>query len=252
MIFYFTATGNSQYAAQKIAAVSGERTVNIADCVQNGQYAFSLADGEPLGLVAPVFFYGVPMIVTEFLQKLQLAAKPGYYSYAVLNCGGATADAHRTLRRVFPFDAYYGLLMVDNYVPLFKIVGKEEIEERLNKADTAAKEIAARVKARDKGLFNAHRGRFPYLNTLFGYPRYTRGRKTEQFTVNGDCTGCGLCESVCPRGAICWRDGRPAWVLPQCELCFACLHRCPVAAIDYGEQSAKNGRYLNPRVAFDQ
>jgi len=68
MIFYFTATGNSKYIAEKIAAETSDRLIDIAECVQAGNFAFDLADGEAVGLVVPVYWFGIPMIVTEFLQ----------------------------------------------------------------------------------------------------------------------------------------------------------------------------------------
>jgi flavodoxin len=35
MIFYFSATGNSKYAAQKLATETGEALLSITDCVKN-------------------------------------------------------------------------------------------------------------------------------------------------------------------------------------------------------------------------
>lgn len=108
MIFYFTATGNSKFIAEKIAFEIGERLINITYCIQEGRYTFELEENETIGFVVPVYFWGLPIIVAEL------------------------------------------------------------------------------------------------------------------------------------------KDRQPVWTIPQCELCMACLHRCPVKAIKYGKQRTHQGHYINP------
>ena len=59
---------------------------------------------------------------------------------------------------------------------------------------------------------------------------------------------CGLCQELCPCGAITMSEGRPAWSKPQCVRCLACLHRCPTKAIRWKSPGEDQGRYYNPRV----
>jgi len=248
MIFYFTATGNSKFIAERISAQTGDLIIDIAECVRAGSYAYVLADGEEIGFVVPVYYYGIPIIVGDFLRKLDMSKKT--YSYAVLNCGGTTANAGEQIRRLFPLDAEFGIVTVDNYVPMYKTASDEEKQARLDKAELAIDKIAERVKERSPGVFNDYTGPLPRLVTGAVYPLYKYGRKTGKFTVNDNCTGCGLCEKICPRQAIKLKNGSPVWTVPQCEICLGCLHRCPAAAINYGQKSAGNGRYVNPRVKF--
>ena len=246
MIFYFTATGNSKFIAERIAAQTGDRLVDIAECVRAGNYSYDLADDEALGFVVPVYFYGIPIIVGDFLRKLNASGKP--YSYAVLNCGSTTAGAGGQIRRLFPLDAEFGIVTVDNYVPMYKTASDEEKRARLDKSELAIDEIIRRVKGGTPGVFNDCTGPLPRLVTSAVYPLYKYGRKTGKFTVNGNCTGCGLCKKICPRQVIKIENGSPVWTVLRCETCLGCLHRCPVAAINYGKKSAENGRYLNSRV----
>jgi len=246
MIFYFTGTGNSKFVAERIAAQTSDRITDIAECVRSSNYAYEPAEDEGIGFVVPVYFYGIPSIVAEFLQKLDVPKKS--YSYAVLNCGGTTADAGGQIRRLFPIDAEFGIVTVDNYVPMYKTASNEEKQARLDKAELAIDEISRLVNDKSPGSFNDCKGSLPGLITRAVYPLYKHGRKTSKFTVNESCTGCGLCEKICPRQAIALKNESPAWTVSQCETCLACLHRCPVAAINYGKKSAVNGRYVNPRV----
>ena len=93
-----------------------------------------------------------------------------------------------------------------------------------------------------------HRGRFPRMASLFAYPIYRSGRKTEPFFTTDACNGCGACERHCPIGAIKMYEGMPTWIKTHCVLCLACLHRCPQKALQYGEKTASRGRYVNPEL----
>jgi NAD-dependent dihydropyrimidine dehydrogenase PreA subunit/flavodoxin len=248
MIFYFSATGNSKFIAERIAEASGESLINISECVQKEEYSFVLTEEEILGFVVPVYFWGLPIIVAEFLKKLKVSSRQIIYSYAVLNCGSATGNAEKLFSSTFSVSALFGIATVDNYMALYKEPRKTEIAKQLEKAVIVIDDAIAHIKNRDTGNFNKVQGIFPHLFTLFGHPLYTKGRKTKKFTVNQDCTHCGLCEKNCPRKVIRLKDGEPTWIIPQCELCLACLHRCPAKAIIYGKQGAHQGHYINPMM----
>lgn len=75
MIFYFSATGNSQYIAQRLAEVTGETLVSITECLKNHKYTWELLSGERVGFVTPVYFFGLPSIVSEFIRNLDLCVR---------------------------------------------------------------------------------------------------------------------------------------------------------------------------------
>lgn len=45
MIFYFSATGNSKYVAERIADATGDQICSISDCLKTENLIFSLATG---------------------------------------------------------------------------------------------------------------------------------------------------------------------------------------------------------------
>ncbi|MDR0286404.1 MAG: EFR1 family ferrodoxin, partial [Clostridiales bacterium] len=199
MIFYFTATGNSKFIAGRIASETGDKIVNIAECVKTGKFVFELADNEDVGIVSPVYFRGIPIIVSDFLQELRISPKT-VYSYAILNCGGKAGDAEKFITRSFKVNAVFDIATVSNYVPVYKAGSVETVRERLDKAELEIGTIVEHIKERHKGVFkNNCEGGFPGLSSDLFYPVYKMGRKTSKFTVNGNCTGCGTCVKVCPR-----------------------------------------------------
>jgi NAD-dependent dihydropyrimidine dehydrogenase PreA subunit len=46
-------------------------------------------------------------------------------------------------------------------------------------------------------------------------------------------------------------SGRPYWE-GSCTMCFACLHRCPANAVQYGNETQNKGRYINPEVDLNR
>ena len=93
MIFYFSATGNCRYVAERAAAATGERCVSITACMQAGELAFTPRDGKMVGIVSPVYFWGLPSIVNTFLERLILG-RPEYLWFAA-TYGTTTGQAGR-------------------------------------------------------------------------------------------------------------------------------------------------------------
>ena len=253
MIFYFSATGNSKYAAQRIAAVTEDRLVSLRDAVRARSYRFSVGRDERIGFVAPVYFQGLPSILRFFLDKLQLEGYQEQYIYLVMTCGQWTGGAADQLSKLLAkkgmaLSAQFAIPMVDNYVPAFTIPGGEETERILDRAEAYIDEAGRAVRSRGAGDYNRCKGPAPSLQTAAMYPSYARGRSTRPFVVTDGCIGCGLCQEICPCGAITLAGGQPLWTKPQCVRCLACLHRCPTGAIHWKKPDEDRGRYFNPRV----
>lgn len=81
MIFYFSATGNSRYVAERIAAATGDETISIPDCCKSDRFSFDETD-KTVGIVCPTYSWGLPSIVQEFLEKLTLRSRPSYLWFA--------------------------------------------------------------------------------------------------------------------------------------------------------------------------
>ena len=245
MIYYFTGAGNSRYVASRIAQAIGDQTAFIPKNIPT-----QIPDnGEPVGFVMPVYFWGIPTIVQRFAQQVQLI---GYhYTYTVLTPSGSSGDAVSLFEKALgrKVDAHFSVLMPDTYAPMFECGDRAKSDAILERAEVEIDSIIQQIKSRATGNLDPHRG-MGKLYTVTMYPLYLRST-TRRFAANDACTGCGLCASLCPDQFITIHDGRPTWREGHCNLCFACLHHCPHFAIQYGRNSRKHGQYTCPKKISD-
>ena len=250
MIFYFSATGNCRYVAERAAAATGERCVSITACMQAGELAFTPRDGEMVGIVSPVYFWGLPSIVNAFLERLILG-RPEYLWFAA-TYGTTTGQAGRFVSehlrtKGLRLDARFSVRMPDSWTPMFDLSDKAKVQRTNLAAEPQIDALIAHIRRRDRGDFM--RAKVPLPAVRVYYPHYERVRRTGYFAVTDACVGCGLCARNCPVSAIEIRDGRPVWVKEQCVMCLACLHRCPKFAIRRGRKTAGHGQYVHPEFA---
>lgn len=246
MVFWFSGTGNSRHVAIRLASYFRERAVSIADAVQNEAFSYDLAKGEKLGVVTPVYFWGLPDIVKTFLQKLTINGQKEPYTYAVFVCGGSSCNAVGQMSALLRLDYSAELVMPDNYVLMNDVRHPDEIRACLANADAALGKIYNAVKQQKKEMLRV--GLLGSLLTRMTYPHYDKTRHTAPFHVTNKCAHCGFCASVCPDRAIELIDGKPVWRYEQCDLCLACLNRCPQEAIQYGRHTEKRKRYIHPEL----
>jgi ferredoxin len=253
MIFYFSATGNSRYAAQRLAQATGDTALSVPELLQAGSTAFSVRPGERVGFVFPTYFWGLPVLAENFLRALSLSAPPETYCYFVATCGvmpgAAGASAQALLRRRgVSLSARCSVQMPDTWTPIFDLSDPAKTARQNARADEQLDRIAAIVVSRQRGDFQRRRVPLWFVRA-FVRPIFALCRSTSRFSVSDACIGCGLCRQNCPVQAIALRDGKPVWVKARCEICLGCLHRCPQFAIRFGRRTASHGQYRHPPFA---
>ena len=90
MIFYFSATGNSKYLAQKLQDITGDEMYDIAAELR-GNCGYTLADDEIVYIVSPVYFFGMPLNVKEFIDRMSFNRRPDVD--IMINFGTLPGDA---------------------------------------------------------------------------------------------------------------------------------------------------------------
>jgi len=254
ILYYFTGTGNSLAVAEGLCRRLGDcELVPVASAARTPGPVVPEADR--VGIIAPVYFSGLPSLVADFSRRLDLSKVP--YTFAVMTLGGSGgAAALHQLDQILKenpgtrgIDAGFTVKMPGNYIMMYGARKKEAIAKILADADRQVEEIAAMV---ERGV--QKKPSAPLLGSLVHrmiYPRFIAGvhYADRKFTVDDRCTSCGRCVEVCPVENIRLESGRPAW-LHHCEQCMACIQFCPTEAIQAGKKTEKRERYHHPGMTI--
>ena len=251
-IFYFSGTGNSLAVARELAKELGETAVIPISEAIKGDISLN---AERIGIVFPVYMFGLPLMVAEFVKKLKCPTQA--YVFAVATYGGLLAATLIQMKKLLARNnitlaAGFNIIMPSNYIPLYDIEPDEKLSKNLEKAKAKMLEIAEIIKKRKVAPVAA--GNF-LVNALFSgliykisSPRIPAMDKS--YRATDKCNGCGICESVCPVNNIEMANGKPVWK-HKCEQCVACLHWCPQEAIQFGSKTATRRRYHHPDIKLE-
>lgn len=252
VIYYFTGTGNSLAVARGLCERLGDcRCVPIASL--RGEPAPVRPAAERVGIVYPVYFFGIPSVVGEVAGRLDLGE--ARYVFAVCTFGGSGGSPSlRQLDRVLQrgagrrgLDAGFTVRMPGNYIRLYDRLDDARLARTLADAGQRVAAIAGAVARGERTM-----PRFSPAGSLIhrvAHPRFiARVHEADRdFTVDDRCTACGTCAVVCPVGNILLEEGRPSW-RHRCEQCMACIQCCPAEAIQAGPRTRGRRRYRHPGV----
>ena len=250
MIYYFTGTGNSEYVATQIGAQLNDRVISVGDAMVSGQYRYDLAEGEKIGWVFPIYSWGVPPAVLDFISKWHIDGykKEETYCYMVAVCGddiGCTVEMWRNALGWIKGNAAYSIQMPNNYIllPGFDVDSAEVEAQKLKKSGDRINYIVSNIKA-EKDMVDVVTAGMKWIKTKLIYPLFKKYAMSDKhFRVDQTkCVKCGKCMAECPVKNIKSKDGYPEWE-GNCAMCLSCIHRCPTRAIDYKKITVKKGRY---------
>ncbi len=248
-IYYYTGTGNSLWAARKLAVeLKGSRLASMRRALPE-----NISD-EAVGLVFPVHIWGLPHRVIDFVNRLP-ADKSRYYFALAVNSGqvAATLTQLKALikSRGLTLAAGFDIVMPGNYIPWGGAAPEEEQKRLFGAAAEKIKDIAAGIGRREAGpVEKGPLWQNLLLSGLCYNLSYSKIPKMDKkFWADEKCNSCAICTAICPCGNILLNAGKPAWQ-GHCEQCLACIQRCPLEAIQYGDKTPAYARYHHPEVTI--
>ena len=242
-IFCFTSTGNSLNVAKIIAGKIGGQIAPMRG--ERGEPV--VCDDDVIGFVFPVYYWGLPRMVERFVEALRIENREAYV-FSVVTYGGLTFGVHGQLERLLKpkgVDLRYGknLKSVENYLPEFKVNDSEKLRR---KSDEGANQIAEAIMRMERNRVYAP----SFINRL-GQKFLPDESSDRFFTVSTECTGCAICQKVCPADNITMDSGKPRFD-GRCENCLGCLHACPATAIEWKDKTKGKARYRNAGVSLNE
>ena len=97
MIFYFSGTGNTKWAAEQLALATQESLYYIPDEMGKEKCEYTLQEGERLGFCFPTHGWQPPRIVRDFIRKSTFHHTT--YIYALTTCGDNMGHAMRIFNK---------------------------------------------------------------------------------------------------------------------------------------------------------
>lgn len=244
MILYFSGTGNSKYAAERIAKELGDTCLSMNARIKSGDTS-PVETGEGLVIVTPTYAWRIPRIVRQWLLETKLAG--ARQVWFIMTCGSEIGNAHKynlalCQEKGLVCMGTAQIVMPENYIAMFNAPQAEQARSIVREAEPKIQNAITHIKAGQE--FSAPR------NNL--YDRFMSGPvnpifyrffvKADAFTASDACIGCGKCVRECPLNNIHLEQGKPTWG-KNCTHCMACICYCPKEAIEYGKKSVGKPRY---------
>lgn len=251
VIFYFSGTGNTKWAAGVLADELAKRnhSVLLHSVEESLDTAGMLAACGTVVIAFPVYASFAPRIMTDFIASLPPGRNirlvgmttAGYMAGDVLHYAFKTLS-NRGYRLLSTINLRVGNNM---HLPLLSPLPVTSGGTLRQNMEKAKKRIAAAADRLESGRpFRDGSGPFAYL---FGVIQRFIAATFEAHAFKGfhadeSCTACGWCVRSCPVQNITFGDGHPRFG-DCCILCMRCYSYCPVHAVQLGEKTKNTDTY---------
>jgi len=246
MVFYFTATGNSLYVAKKLDV----NPISIPQVMHTDKRSF---EDDIIGIVFPDYAATFPKIVERFLEESTFKTN---YFYMIITYGHDHSDSPEFCAKIAKKNGvsvdYIGTVkMVDNYLPVFDMTEEMAIDKNL---DEQIKEQLQAITEQKREIPKATRTERMKHKSVTAMNKVAPGfNNGSQIDVTDACSGCGICEKVCPVSNFYLEDGLAKRRQSTCEFCLACAHNCPQKAIKLKlADKNPNARYRNEHISLQE
>jgi Pyruvate/2-oxoacid:ferredoxin oxidoreductase delta subunit len=225
-------------------------------------------DSEIMGIVFPVYYGELPVIIKRFAEKLVNIQDK--YIFAVCTFGGSAGYSLKLLRNIIRARGGEIAATYRVHMPQNSFAKPWEKHATLYASwKRKSRRVARNTNNRSEGDFFKHIFLAPvflladFIVNLMK-PSYRKSfiklsnspedlttdelihRNDTSYSANENCNRCGLCAKVCPVQNIETTDDGPVW-LHHCENCLACYNWCPNKAIR-GGIAAEGYYYRHPDI----
>lgn len=215
-LYYYSPTGGTKKAGE-ILCKGLAKEIKYVDLAEKGD-RIETTDSEVAVIAAPVFGGRIPAFATEKIGQIEGEGKKAVtvavygtraYEDALLELNNKTKDSG------FEIVASAALIAEHSMV---RAVGAGRPDEMDSKeiSDFAAK-VYEKLGSGTMTEIDVP-GNFPYKDHM--------EVKATPICLD-DCTLCGVCEKICPTGAISMKEEGVETTLEKCNLCLACSAHCP-------------------------
>lgn len=239
---YFTASGNSLYVARRI----GGNLLSIPKLMR--QEKIEIED-DAVGIVCPVYVAELPMMVMNFMRTAEIRTDYFFFVFTCGDCFDIALGHAEKAAQARGWDLKYadGVKMVYNYLPMYDMqeevakLPQKDVEGQINRVCANIqdrKEQRVVITEEMQTLMESYHNDYALKNM--------KKDTAQTYTVNDSCVRCAICYRVCPADNI-RVTGLGVQFSDHCEVCYACLHNCPMNAIHMPNERS-SARFRNEHV----
>lgn len=232
---YFSGTGNTKFCVDKFVKEYGFSKNSFS--IEDKEALAKIKNDNELVIGYPVQYSAIPKILQDFIVHNRYIWN-GKSIFIIATMGVFSGDGAGILARLLK---KYGAIIVGGlHLKMPDSICDESILKRSLKGN---KKIVMKSEEKIcKSVRNMKNGKPPqeglgivsHFAGLFGQRLYFFGktqRYSDKLKINSfQCTGCGLCETLCPMSNITLRNGI-AVSGDKCTMCYRCINKCPNQAI---------------------
>ena len=244
---YLSGTGNTKHCVEKLIALL-DKTAAVLP-LEDADITERIKNNDTVIFGYPTQFSNAPYMVRDFIKRNSSLWK-NKKILCVATMGAFSGDGAGCTARLFK--KYGAVILGGVHIKMpdsvcdSKLLKKsiEQNREIIRQADKKIERIAEQIR----------HGKYPkdgitriaHIAGLFGqrlwFYKKTAGY-TDKLKINADCTGCGLCASLCPMKNISIQNGK-AVTGGRCTMCYRCISCCPQKAITLlGDEVVEQCRY---------
>jgi ferredoxin len=243
-LYYFSGTGNTLYLAQRLADELGQtELISITSALKNETLS---PTSENVGILFPVYCFGTPNIIKDFVTKLNISESQ--YLFGVASYGGLLSRAlsifkNECSKAGLSLNAGFAVQMPGNAISTYGAISNEKIEQFEEQFETRIPEIAQSIKAQQTSKMETRQFLFqPLMSAVHPIFMKQMPKESSKFFTTESCKLCGDCVKVCPVDNISIENKTVIWG-DKCEQCMACIQWCENESIQLGAKTAARKRY---------
>ncbi len=260
-IFYFSGTGNTWWATEKLQQMLKEKKFEVeyfsveSKVAQDGKKANELINQSDLvGFGYPIYGSDIPLVFMNFIKSLTPVKNKNAFVYTtmmIFSGDGALVARRQLKKKGFKVNQATNIRMPNNVklpYPIFKRFpiknGEENDWVKNKKAMPKIAKLVDRIVSNKRWIqgwdpVNVAGGLMQRVEMRFGkLYKYARNYYVDEET----CTQCMQCVDNCPTENISFEDEIFTWG-KSCILCLRCYHLCPEDAVLYKEPTLDRKQY---------
>ncbi len=263
-IFYFSGTGNTHYAAKKLAFYLNQVDIDThfhsIEAIDTAKANDLINESDIVIFGYPIYGSYIPEPMLNFIDKTEsvVLKTAGVFCTQFMYSG----DGSKVFADILNEKGYLPKWSVHFNMPNNLNCGafsfmpvtndEEKLRAKLLKTNRSIKRMAKyiykdKVYLQDFSTFSKSLGKAQRPNED---REYLLGRWSDKFSVNQEtCSACGLCKDICPMENIEQINGNFT-VNENCCGCQRCYNFCPTMSIVYKGKPSDKERYHGPTPKF--